>query len=203
METIWIKDTVGQDENIRVYKEDVSDLVWGTVFKPDYDLDANLAAALKQYYQSNGDESWSFNWDDITSISIGTNQNTREKIIGWRDKEETETSERIEYHVDGQRIAIVEKRNGVFELRDGDWNWIGEFLDPNASNALTYDQLIDDTPLYNDAFLALADFLPVTKDEIVNYTFVKTSDRDYQVYDENGDFIWELTDKGKELMDEE
>jgi hypothetical protein len=186
---IWEEDNSGQNENIRVYKEDVSDIVWGSVFKTDYDLDANLSSALDQYYQDNGDTNWAFNWDNITSISIGTNQNTREKITGWRDKEETETSERIEYHVDGQRIAIVEKRNGVFELRDGDWNWIGEFLDPNASNALTYSELIAATPVYGDAFLALEDYLPVTQEEIVNYTFVKTSDRDYQVYDENGDFV--------------
>ena len=181
---IWKKDATGDESQIRVYKDDVG-ITWSTFFKSEYELNDDLLEALSDF---SGQQILA--WDDITSLSIGENTNTHHKLDDYREEDEVQKSDRIEYFteiehdgwIEQKRVAILDLRDGIFELRDGDWNLIGEFIDQSSADILTYSEITMDMPVIGEALDALINYLPITESDRSNLSFVQTSERDYQIY---------------------
>jgi hypothetical protein len=200
---IWTKDASGDESQIRVYKDDVG-ITWSTIFKSEYELEEPLLKALSDFSGQS-----KLTWDDITSISIGKNTHTHHKIDDYRDDDEVEVSDRIEYFteiehdgwIEQKRVAILDKRDGIFELRDGDWNFIGEYIDQSSANIMSYSVMSAKMPVITEALDALINYLPIEKADLNGLSFVQTSERDYQIY--SGDELIMKSHINFEVYDED
>ena len=191
---IWTTDATGDESQIRVYKDDVG-ITWSTFFKPEYELNDALLKALSDF---SGQQILS--WDDITSLSIGENKTTHYKLDGYRDEDEVEVSDRIEYFkeiqhdgwIEQKRVAVLDVKDGIFELRDGDWNFIGEYIDQSSANIMTYSDIAAKMPVITEALDALIDYLPIEDADLNGLSFVQTSERDYLIYN-GGELVLQNT----------
>ena len=187
----WISDETGTNSSVRIYADDVAEVVWSNFFEEEY--------SLPEFVTNNYSDSWS--WDEVSSISVGQTSYTRLSNEVDGEDSETNISERIEYfseveHVndsDGKvdwveqvRLGVAEENDGVISIHDGDWNWVGEFIDPDSSSVLSYYEMVEIHAFFGDALEALEDVLPIT--DVNQLNFVATSDTDFQIFNA-GDLI--------------
>ncbi|MDB4198283.1 hypothetical protein N9777_08500 [Ascidiaceihabitans sp.] len=190
-DSIWTSDETGTNSSLRIYADDVAEVVWSSFFEEEY--------SLPEFVTNKYPGSWS--WDEVSSISVGQTSYTR--LSNEVDGEDLETniSERIEYFsevehdndsdgkvdwVEQVRLGVAEENDGVITIHDGDWNWVGEFIDPDSSSVLSYDEIVDTYAIFGEALAALEDVLPIT--DVNQLSFVATSDTDFQIFNA-GDLI--------------
>ena len=158
---IWEPDETGTNTNVRIYKADVSETLWGTFFKSEYDLPDAVTGL-------------DWDWTDISSISIGTETQTWYDLGEQRDEESSRDSERVEYFGeyteydedgnelwtnDNERLGTIQKRDGYIEVHDRHWNLVGKFMDPEF--ALDFSDVVTDTTGFALAWANIASAMPV------------------------------------------
>jgi len=143
----------GTNKAFRIYEDEVGPVAWG-LFEDEYDLPSSAAGLTG---------AWT--WDQVDSISIGTDVWTRYNEDG--SVENTNENTRIEYFQESEPdewgnsydefIGVVEYRDGFIEVRDENWNTIARLVDP--ANADSFNDIAQKVTGFSEAWTKAEEYL--------------------------------------------
>jgi len=159
------------------------------------------AQAEEQLFNNKITELLGFTWEDVDKVETGTRERT-EYAVRWRTEDETSTEKQIEFireieMNDGawyahDLLGSIQYRDGFIEIRDADWNTVGRIVD--ASNALSFDEILAENPDLDWAWDQVKYYLPDAAQDRTALTFTLSGKYDpIAVFDSSGAMILQIS----------